>query len=167
VNRGERRDIALVDVVVCSDQHTGARAIWDSGQISSLYLSFADPHAIGLSSIGGLLHPVGRREPGGLALWLNGSEGKSAALLRAPIVPGRLSDVAVSRWEAMPAGRPYLAAHRGGVVALDGEREFVLAPEDRIEVAVREDAFYTLDVAKSLAYAARHGLLVGARRTLD
>jgi len=163
VNQGQRRDVALVDVVVSVDGHTGARAIWSTEQIKSLYLSFADPEVIGLSSIGGLLHPVGRREPGGLALWMNAAPGRPAVSLRAPIVPGRLCEVAVSRFEAMPAGRPYLVAQRGGMIALDGEREFAFEEGDRVEVTLREDAFYTVDVAKSLAYAARQGLLLSAK----
>ena len=61
INEGQRHDIALVDAVISSDRYIGARALWKTENLSAVYLSFADPQAIGLSAIGGLLQPVGRR----------------------------------------------------------------------------------------------------------
>ena len=66
INDGRRRDIALVDAVISTERYVGARALWKTESLRALYLTFADPQAIGMSAIGGLLHPVGRREPGGL-----------------------------------------------------------------------------------------------------
>ena len=67
---GQPEEIALVDACVSSLRHVGARALWQPGTISELAVTFAEPDAIGLSSVAGLLHPVGRQEPHGLLLRL-------------------------------------------------------------------------------------------------
>src|SRR5664280_102237 len=55
INEGAQRDIALVDAVISTDRYIGARALWKPESLSAVYLSFADPQAIGLSAVGGLL----------------------------------------------------------------------------------------------------------------
>ncbi len=72
INEGQRHDIAIVDAVISTDRYIGARALWKTESLAAIYLAFADPQAIGLSAIGGLLHPLGRREAGGLAVQLGG-----------------------------------------------------------------------------------------------
>jgi hypothetical protein len=47
------RDIAIVDAVVTHDRTVGARALWKPQSLAAAYLAFAEPGAIGLSSIGG------------------------------------------------------------------------------------------------------------------
>lgn len=64
--RNERRDIAIVDAVVTRERSVGARALWKTESLAAAYLAFAEPEAIGLSAIGGLLQPVCRCERGGL-----------------------------------------------------------------------------------------------------
>jgi hypothetical protein len=49
-------------------------------------------------------------------------------------------------------------AHAGGVVALDGEREFELRAGDRLTVTLRCDAFRSIDVPGCMRAAARRGL---------
>ena len=159
INEDQRHDIALVDAVISTERHVGARALWKTESLHSLYLTFADPEAIGLSAIGGLLQPVGRREAGGLAVQLCQGHAKPAMLLRAPIAPGMLRDVGIARWESMPAGRPFDVALQGGVVALDGERELPFDAGDRVRITLRENAFPTVDVAGCLQNAAINGLL--------
>ena len=70
VDHGPRREVALVDVAVATSSEVGARAIWNPSELVELYVTFAEPGAIGLSSIAGLVHPVSRDEPVGLRLLL-------------------------------------------------------------------------------------------------
>jgi predicted polyphosphate/ATP-dependent NAD kinase len=158
INEGERRDIALVDAVISTDRYIGARALWKTESLSALYLTFADPQAIGLSAIGGLLHPVGRREAGGLAVHLSDDPATRRLLLRAPIAPGMVREVGIAHWEPMPAGQPFPVALQAGVVALDGEREMAFDAGDRVRITLRENAFPTVDVARCMQTAAREGL---------
>ena len=159
INDGERSDIALVDAVISVDRFIGARALWKPDALSAAYLTFADPQAIGLSAIGGLLHPVGRRDPGGLAVHLGHDPRPAALHLLAPIAPGMVRPVAIARWEPMPADQVFTVTQQGGVVALDGERELAFDAGDHVTITLRENAFPTVDVARCMQIAARDGLL--------
>ena len=159
INGGAQRDIALVDAVISTDRFIGARALWKPEALNAVYLTFADPQAIGLSAIGGLLAPVGRRDPGGLMVQLADAAHSPALQLLAPIAPGMLRQVAIASWAAMPADQPFEVSHAGGVVALDGERELAFDAGDRVQITLRENAFPTLDVARCMQSAAEQGLL--------
>jgi predicted polyphosphate/ATP-dependent NAD kinase len=159
INDGAQRDIALVDAVISTDRCVGARALWKPENLSEIYLTFADPQAIGLSAIGGLLQPVGRRDAGGLAVQLANAQHPAALRLQAPIAPGMVRAVPIARWQAMPADQPFDVNSQGGVVALDGERELAFGPGDRVQITLRENAFPTVDVARCMQIAAAKGLL--------
>lgn len=159
INDGAQRDIALVDAVISTDRYIGARALWKPEALSAAYLTFADPQAIGLSAIGGLLQPVGRRDPGGLAVQLGHHPQPAALRLLAPIAPGMVRPVAIAHWQAMPADQPFAVLQQGGVVALDGERELAFDAGDRVQITLRENAFPTVDVARCMHIAACEGLL--------
>ena len=172
-----RSDIALVDVAIARERYIGAKALWKTDSLAAVYLSFAEPDALGLSSIGGLLDPVGRHEPGGLCVELSpsgvpgtdavraaGAGGPDAAGvprfdLRAPIVPGLIEAVPVHAWRRLSDGEPVRVRQREGVVALDGEREITFGPDDVLTVTLRERAFRSVDVGACLRHAAEHGLL--------
>jgi predicted polyphosphate/ATP-dependent NAD kinase len=159
INDGAQRDIALVDAVISTDRYIGARALWKPDALSAAYLTFADPQAIGLSAIGGLLQPVGRRDPGGLAVHLGHHPHPPALRLLAPIAPGMVRPVAIAHWQPMPADQPFAVLQQSGVVALDGERELTFDVGDRVQVTLRENAFPTVDVARCMHIAACDGLL--------
>jgi hypothetical protein len=63
VRCGPTREVALVDVCVSTVTHVGAKALWQPATLRELYCAFAEPHAIGLSSIAGLLHRAARTDP--------------------------------------------------------------------------------------------------------
>ncbi len=159
INEGQRRDIALVDAVISKERFIGARALWKPETLSAVYLTFAEPQAIGLSSIGGLLHPVGRREPGGLYVQLEHDPAIARLTLTAPIAPGMLRTVGIAHSEPMPADRAFTVTSSAGIVALDGERELAFAEGDRVRITLRENAFPTIDVPRCLHLAAQQGLL--------
>lgn len=153
------RDVAIVDAVVTHDRSVGARALWKTGSLHACYLAFAEPEAIGLSSIGGLLQPVGRHAPGGLAVQLAHDGAPATLQLHAPIAPGLVLPVPIAHWQPMVADRPLTVAAEAGTVALDGERELAFEPGQRVTMTLREGAFATLDVARCMAAAARDGLM--------
>lgn len=155
------RDLALVDVAILRDAFIGAGAMWEEGALAELFLSFAEPDALGLSAIGGLLQPVGRREAGGLHVILgNVEDGTPRYWLQAPIVPGLLRRVAVKRWKRLPADQAVRVSQPGGTIALDGERTLPFAAGDVISVWLREAAFRSVDIAACLRHAAQNGLLL-------
>ncbi len=159
INDGERRDVALVDAVLCTDTCIGARALWRTDTLRALYVTYADPEAIGMSAIAGLLQPVGRRDPGGCAVELCEDPARRRLVLQAPIAPGMVRPIGVANWQTMPRDRPFRVADGAGVLALDGEREIELDPGDAVTITLRENAFWTLDVSRCMRTAASAGLL--------
>ncbi len=156
---GQRRDIAIVDAAITHDRSVGARALWKIQSLDAVYLAFADPQAIGLSAIGGLLQPVGRQEPGGLAVQL-AHGGRDAVLsLHAPIAPGMVRTVDIAHWQRMVAGEALPVLAEAGTVALDGERELGFERGQRVLMTLRENAFFTVDVARCMGFAAQAQLL--------
>jgi hypothetical protein len=88
------------------------------------------------------------------------SNGRPAALrLTVPIAPGMLRPVPVAGWQRMRANEPMTAECEAGTVALDGERELPFKPGQRVRMTLRENAFFTLNVAHCMAVAVRDGLL--------
>ena len=158
INGGEHREIALVDAVISTDRCIGARALWKTENLRALYVTFAEPEAIGMSAIAGLLHPIGRRDPGGLAVELCEDPARRQLVLDAPIGPGMVRAVGISRWQAMEPGRPFAVDLDAGVVALDGEREMEFDAGDQVSITLREDAFRTVEVTRCMHIAARSGL---------
>ena len=158
VDPGRRRDIALVDAVVSTERYVGARALWRTESLRWLYVTYADPEAIGMSAVAGLLEPVGRREPGGCAIELCPAPEPPKLTLLAPIAPGMVRPVGIRGWQRMGADQAFHVDQEAGVVALDGERELTFDPGETVTIALRENAFRTLDVSRCLQIAAADGL---------
>ncbi len=155
---GFHRDIALVDAVIAHEQFIGARALWKADTLAAVYAAYADPQAIGLSAIAGLLEPIGRRDPDGLAIEL-APPGEGIFDLRAPIAPGLLCTVPIAGWHRITHARPHRVRQRAGIVALDGERELAFGPRDEVTITLHEHAFRSIDVAACMRYAAHEHLM--------
>jgi len=159
VRAGDRAETALVDVAVSTERHVGARAVWNPATVSQLFCAFAEPDAIGLSSVLGQLSPVTRREPHGVTARLAADAPRQVL---APIAPGLVVPVGVSEIEPMQFGAAYSVDARAGVIAVDGERELTFGPGERPAVRLRADGPRCVDVPAVLEASARLGLL---RRT--
>ncbi|WP_374306134.1 NAD(+)/NADH kinase [Methylocella sp.] len=140
--------VALVDVAVVSDSHVGAKALWRVETFRELYVAFADPDVIGMAAIAGLLEPVSRREPAALRVRL--------------LAPGLVAPVAVAGWSRLLPGETARPALKAGTLAFDGEREVSFQDGDAIAIALRENAFRSVDVGACMAYAATQGLMRAA-----
>ncbi len=152
-----RRELALVDVCATTHAFLATRAVWEADSLRALFVAFAEPDAIGLSAIAGLLRPVGRDEPFGLALQL-APAAEARLRVRAPIGPGLVVDVGVEDATPMMPGERWPLPAGTGVIALDGERE--IEPNGaRPTVRLELDGPYTIDVRRTLARAAEAGLL--------
>lgn len=153
-----KEEIALVDVAVVTDRFIGARALWRTETFRELFVTFADPEAIGMSAIAGLLKPVSRLDPHGLHVRLG--EGKETKItLETPIAPGYIRSIGIRSFRSMPANRKTRPEIREGSIALDGERELSFTPADDVSVELLPAAFRTVNVSACMQYAARHGLM--------
>ena len=155
---GTPRDIALVDVCVSGETWTGAKALWRADALDQLFVTFAEADAIGLSSIAGLVRPVSRDDPTGVAIDLAAAPG-AARTVSAPLAPGLMAEIGVERVADLEAGVPHPIRLERGVVALDGEREIAFGPNQRVAVVLQPDGPLTVEIARAMALAAQSGLL--------
>ena len=156
VESGSRRELALVDVCVSSEAHVGARALWHVGSLRELYCAFAEPHAIGLSSVAAMLQPTPRDHPGGVAVRLAGD----GPACRGVIAPGVMARVGVLNAGPMAVGERRRSSVPAGTVALDGERELEFGPDRPVTVTLSAAGPLVVDIPFVMRAAAERGLLV-------
>ena len=149
-------EISLVDVAISSEHYVGARAIWDIGTVSDLFLAIAEPHSIGLSAIGGAIHPISREETIALHLKLNHTNPKYRVM--APVIPGHVRSVGYDDFAIMTVGQPITIDRYPRTIALDGERALVLREGDSATVTLISEGPRTIDPYKTLRTAASNKL---------
>jgi predicted polyphosphate/ATP-dependent NAD kinase len=130
---GEPPDLALVDVAVSRQRFTGARALWRPESISELFVTHANPAAVGLSAIAGRLAPNTK----GLHVTLG-----PGTRITVPLAPGLVVPVEVAAHA--PLDGPVTLPPGGGCLALDGERE--LERHGRAATVRLTDGPYRIDV---------------------
>jgi predicted polyphosphate/ATP-dependent NAD kinase len=155
-----RREIALVDVAIVDEPFVGSRALWKTEGFREVFVTYAEPGGIGMSSIVGFLAPVKRTSPYGRRVIL-GRRGSVPTVLMAPIAPGLIEPVGVQRIETIDLDMPMRLTVSAGSIALDGEREITFSAVDNISVTLRNAAFRTIDIAACMAHAAAQGSFVG------
>ena len=143
-------DTALVDAAVYDDLFVGSRAIWDMGKVRQVFLNRAQPDSIGISSIGGLLHPIAAQAPEGLYLEL----GPSCQDVVCPVAPGMIQKVSVKKKMIMPPRKQVKIKFAPSVLALDGERELEIEKHQAVAVRLALKGPVVVDVAKTMAAAA-------------
>lgn len=146
-------DLALVDVALVDTAFTGSRAVWHGGSLRSIVATIAEPASVGLSAIAAACEPCGRAEPA--ATWVTLAP-SGATDVRVPIAPGRYADLTVSRARRLDLGEPVEFAGPG-TLSFDGERDVVLAADDRAMLTVHDDGPCVIDVDAAIdeALAAR------------
>jgi hypothetical protein len=152
---GEADDLALVDAVLLVDDSTGNRLPYDPACIRRIVLARAEPGAVGISPIGGLLHPTADGDERGVEVEC-GALASGAAPLRVPISPGLYSDVAVTRSRELPLGER-VEVRGPGLLAFDGDRERVLEAGQSAWLRVERTGPRVVDVDLTLRSAAANG----------
>lgn len=149
-----RRELALIDAIVLERGFVASRAIWRTDTLREGVLARAAPDSIGLAAVGGLIQPVTPDENGGLHLVF----GPGGCEVRAPIAPGLIQPVAVARWSRLPLGET-VSVHGPALLALDGERELLLAEGAHAELRVERSGPPLVDLGRCLEAARRAGFL--------
>jgi hypothetical protein len=149
-------DLALVDAAVCDERFVGSRAVWEPAALRQVVSTSARADVIGLSSIGGCLPGMSVGPAQGLALEL----GPGGRRVLAPIAPGLVRPVAVAAYRRLRVGDLVDVDARGGVLALDGERELPLRAGERIQIRLTDRGPRLVDIGEALRQAVEHGILV-------
>ncbi len=153
IKNGEETDMALVDVVVLDQLFTGSRAIWKLSEVREIICTRAEPNNIGMTCIGGNLHPVGPQDRQGLYIRTGSGEIK----VKAAILPGMVSQVEVAEIRALEPGEEVNVVCKPSVIALDGEREITVAATDEVKVRLQEDGPRVVDIEGTIRAAVSRG----------
>lgn len=144
-------DTALVDAAVYDDLFIGSRAVWDIHKVRQIFLNRAEPHSIGISSIGGVIHPVSAEAPEGLYLEL----GPADQSVVCPVAPGIIQNVSITEKRLLRPHKEIRIAFTPSVLALDGERELEIAPRQRASVRLALKGPVVVDVKETMASAVK------------
>ena len=152
---GEEQDIALIDAVITRDAFIGAKALLDPSQLKEALLCRAEPAAVGITSLGGLVRPVSDQDDFGLHLTFV----KGGRALLAPMGPGMFATVEIGKTRLVKFNQA-VKAQGPSVIALDGERERVIAAGQQIEMRIARRGPWVVDLAATLQRAAKQKLFL-------
>lgn len=154
-------EIALVDLCVSTECWVGTRALWQPACLRELFVTFASPSSIGLSSIVGYLRPVERWDPFGVRLLL-APPGEERCTVSVPIAPGLMEDVGIVEvCELHPRQLCAIGTPRG-TIAFDGERSIAFNEQDRPQVWLEMEGPITIDIDRVMRVAAEEHLFLRA-----
>ncbi len=143
-----RRDVALIDAVVMEGRFVGARAIWNPEDVREVVLTRAQPDAIGMSAVGGMVASVTAEDDGGLHLTM----GEGAGVVTAAIAPGLVRRVPLASVQRLSFGDS-IRISGPALLALDGERELGLKAGERATLVISRSGPPVVDIARCLAAA--------------
>jgi len=146
-------DMALIDAVLLLRDHVGNLLPFDADRIERILLTRAEPAAIGMSPIGGLLHPVDAAADQGLLVRMG-----SGRTFRAPLSPGWFREVSVAEAQPVALGEP-VAFPGEGVLALDGDRDHKVPAGAELTAIIRRDGPWVIDVEAAMRWAVAHGIM--------
>jgi hypothetical protein len=150
--------LALIDAVLVADDHPGSLLPFDAGKIRRAILSRAEPDAVGMSPLGGLLLPTRKEDDAGVDVTCC-APGQGGRALLVPISPGLYRTAFVTDARRVPLGEP-ISVEGPGIIEFDGDRERVLAPGERVELRIVRDGPWQIDVQRALAVGAERGLFL-------
>jgi predicted polyphosphate/ATP-dependent NAD kinase len=153
---GDEDDIALVDAILTAETVVGSRVPFEPAMLRLAVLAIAEPAAVGMSPIGGLLQPVTRDEDA--AVVVRFGEGRT---LRVPISPGLYADVPVAGVERIGLGE-VVDATGPGILAFDGDRRRVVGDGQAVRLRVERLGPRVIDVRAAMTAAAKAGVYITA-----
>ncbi len=142
---GQDDDLALVDAVVLEGDHVGSSVPFDPKHLRFVVLAIAEPASVGISPIGGLVHPVGRDDDGGVAVRLG--EGRP---LDVPISPGHYVTVGVAGVQPLAEGE-VVSVDGPCILAFDGDRRRTVPTGSSARFRVERTGPHVVDVRAVLA----------------
>ncbi|MCL7453284.1 MAG: NAD(+)/NADH kinase [Anaerolineae bacterium] len=152
---GELTEIALVDVVASTDLFIGSRALWDPRRIREMVLARAEPDSLGMSSIGGVLRPIGPLDPHGMHIRLGAGDGRVIA----PIGPGLIIPIDIEDHRLLSIGDEVALERAACTVAVDGERQIEVFEEQQVTVRLVDHGPCVVDVQRCIYEASERGVL--------
>jgi hypothetical protein len=155
ISTGQIEDIALIDAVLLRGDQIGSLLPFDAAHIRSVFLTRAEPAAVGISPIGGYLMPCEQQDD--FAVRLTCGE-PPIHRINVPISPGLYTSVSVASVESIDLGTKYTISGPG-ILAFDGDRRICLLENDRANITVSRDGPFIIQPRQVLHQAAARRLM--------
>ncbi|MCP3854704.1 MAG: hypothetical protein GY745_04535 [Actinomycetia bacterium] len=153
---GETDDLALIDALHTDEDMLGFRGLFDPRHMRTAVLTRAEPAAIGISSIAGLLDPCPPSADRGVHIRFGAGLPDPPLEVRAPTSPGRYVPVPVEGINRLELGER-VEITGPGLLSFDGDRRRRLAPGQQAWLRVERDGPRVLDPSRVMAHAAASG----------
>ncbi len=153
IRNGREIDMALIDAVVLNQLFVGARAIWELPEVRQIICTRAEPTNLGMTAIGGNLHPIGPDDAQGMYLRL----GNGRLKVRAAVLPGVIREVGIAEWKLLEPGEEIEVNLKPSIIALDGEREVTVKDTDHISIRLQRDGPPVVNIEKTIRAAVAKG----------
>jgi hypothetical protein len=156
---GEEPDFGLIDAVLTADRFARSLMLFDPSTLRVAVLAVADPAAVGISSIGGLLEPVTKADDAAVDVRMAPpDEGRRQVM--APTAPGVYTPIGITSCTRLALGQS-VEATGPGVLAFDGERSRSVPDGARVTFRVERDGPFVIDARRAMRAAAAAGSYVG------
>lgn len=154
---GEADEFALIDAVLLDEDLVGSAAPFTAGTLRAAVVSRAEPAAVGMAAVAGLVHPASADDDYGVSLCFAPGTGRATRTVVAPLAPGAFAPVDVMSGEPIELGAA-VTWTGPGVLALDGERRRAIAAGQQVTVRVRRDGPWAVDAPMAMRLAAERRL---------
>jgi len=151
------RDLAVIDAVALADDSLGNLLPFEPQKLRCLVLARAEPGAVGMSPIGGLLQPCGAEEDFGVDVRCDAAEAPGTTPLLVAVSPGLYRRAHVHGARKLGFGER-TAVEGPCLLAFDGDRTRVLEPGERAELWVERDGPWVIDAGRALRAAGEGGV---------
>ncbi len=139
-------DIALVDIAIMKGDFIGSKAVMELDKIKEVFVSFAEPGVIGISSIFAYHTPVKRDS----RMWGKCELGEKGIAVKVPVMPGKTDIVKIENIEILYKKEKVPVSFHPSIAALDGERTIYVDSEDFF-IRMNPNGPYVLDIEKILS----------------
>lgn len=155
-------DVGLIDAVLLADDVVGNLLPFDPDRLRQLLLTRAEPTAVGMSPLGGLLEVVEAAEDAALLVTMDAGAGAPGSRrLRVPLSPGLFREVCIGSVSRLDLG--VAVPFRGpGVLALDGDRDHKVRDGEQLTVTAARDGPWLPDVDAVMRWGVRAGIMARA-----
>ncbi|MGK2914960.1 MAG: NAD(+)/NADH kinase [Porticoccaceae bacterium] len=162
---GEAPDLALVDALFLQNDRIGNLGPFEPEHMKTLVLTRAEPAAVGMSPLGGLLVPSGATDDFGVRVDFC-SHRDGGQVLLAPVSPGLFRSTHIRAATAV-ALEQEIEIRGPGILAFDGDRERALAAGQLAKLKVSRSGPWVIDPQLTLRLAAENKLMLDLPHWVD
>jgi len=151
------RDLAVIDAVALADDSLGNLLPFEPEKLRCLVLARAEPAAVGMSPIGGLLQPCGMTDDFAVEVRCTEPDKPGSTPLLTAVSPGLYRRAHVSAARKLALGER-VTITGPCILAYDGDRTRALQESESAELWVERSGPWVIDAARTLRAAGQQGV---------